>query len=52
LAQVRRDAGGSLDDDAVLLAMARRILGGPAEAGRASYQVALLVCDGCGRGWQ
>jgi hypothetical protein len=52
LGKVRRDAGGSLDDDAALLAVARQILGGPVDQGRASYQVALLVCEACGRGWQ
>src|SRR5438445_132579 len=25
---------------------------GPEDAGRANYQVALTVCDACGRGWQ
>jgi hypothetical protein len=52
LAQVRRDAGGPLDDDAALLAVARRILNGPSDSGRASYQIALTVCQSCGRGWQ
>jgi RuvA, C-terminal domain len=52
LAKVRRDAGGQLDDDAALLAVARHVLGGPDDAGRASYQVAVTVCEGCGRGWQ
>ncbi len=47
-----RDAGGPLDDDDVLMEMARRALGGPADAGRASYQVALTVCEHCGRGEQ
>jgi hypothetical protein len=49
---LRREAGGSLDDDAALLALARHALGGPTDAGRASYQIALTVCEGCGRGWQ
>ena len=49
---LRRDAGGPLDDDAVLLEMARRALGGPTDAGRASYQVALTVCERCGCGEQ
>ena len=50
--KVRRDAGESLDDDAVMLLMARQVLGGPCDEGRAAYQVALTVCDACGRGWQ
>jgi hypothetical protein len=52
MAQVRRDAGGPIDDDAALLILARQMLGGPADAGRANYQVALMVCEQCGRGWQ
>jgi hypothetical protein len=52
LAKLRRDAGGSLDDDAALLLMARHILGGPKDEGRASYQVYLNVCERCGAGQQ
>ncbi len=50
--RLRRCAGGSLDDDALLLAMARHILGGPRDEGRRSYQVALSVCSACGGGEQ
>jgi hypothetical protein len=32
--------------------MARHVLGGPRDAGRASYQVALSVCPECHRGKQ
>ena len=42
LAKVRRDMGEPMDDDAVLLTVARQILGGPTDEGRANYQVALL----------
>lgn len=49
VAKLRRDAG-PLDDDALLLLIARQILGGPADAGRASYQIALTVCERCGAG--
>jgi hypothetical protein len=52
LAKVRRDTGAPLDDDAALLAVARHVLGGPTDEGRANYQVALTVCETCGRGWQ
>jgi 5-methylcytosine-specific restriction endonuclease McrA len=49
---LRNGSGQSLDDDAVLLLMAREVLGGPADEGRASYQVAITTCDRCGRGFQ
>jgi hypothetical protein len=52
LRALRRAAGGGLDDDAALLAMARHVLAGPGDDGRSSYQVALTVCDACGRGDQ
>jgi hypothetical protein len=52
LAKLRREASGGLDDDAALLLLARQALGGPAEPGRGSYQIALIVCEACGRGWQ
>jgi hypothetical protein len=50
--ELRRSAGGKLDDDAVLLSMAREVLAGPGDGGRASYQVSLAVCSTCGRGDQ
>ena len=52
MAQIRRDAGGPLDDDAALLLIARHVLGGPTDDGRASYQVELTVCAECQRGKQ
>jgi hypothetical protein len=52
LAKVRRDAGEPMDDDAALLIVARQILGGPNDEGRANYQVAMTMCESCGRGWQ
>jgi hypothetical protein len=52
MAKIRRDAGSSLDDDASLLLMARQILEGPRDNGRANYQMAISVCRDCGRGWQ
>ena len=48
--RLRREAGEVLEDDALLLAMARRILGGPEDPGRANYQVAVTVCSSCGQG--
>jgi RuvA, C-terminal domain/HNH endonuclease len=52
MAKLRRDTGSRLDDDAALLLLARQTLGGPTEPGRANYQLALTVCEECGRGWQ
>jgi HNH endonuclease/RuvA, C-terminal domain len=52
MAQIRRAAGGPLADDAALLLMARHVLGGPSDEGRASYQVELTVCEECQRGKQ
>jgi hypothetical protein len=52
IAKIRCDAGGPLDDDAALLLMARHVLGGPADDGRASYQVELSVCEHCKRARQ
>jgi 5-methylcytosine-specific restriction endonuclease McrA len=50
--KLRRGNAGPLDDDSALLSMARHVLGGPRDAGRASYQIALSVCPECGKGGQ
>jgi len=50
--KLRRDSGASLDDDAALMLMARHVLGGPADEGHASYQIALSVCPACSQGYQ
>jgi hypothetical protein len=50
--ELRRRAGAALDDDSALLEMARCVLGGPSDEGRASYQVVLNVCPHCGTGQQ
>ena len=52
MAKVRRDAGGRLDDDSALLLLARHVLAGPVDEGRASYQVELTVCEHCQRAAQ
>ena len=52
LTRIRREAGGKLDDDEALLLMARRVLGGPTDEGRSSYQIAISMCPGCERGFQ
>lgn len=41
IAKLRQDAGQHLDDDAILLLLARHVLAGPTDDGRASYQSAL-----------
>ena len=50
--ELRKRSDHRLDDDAALLLMAREILGGPSDAGRASYQVVVALCEDCGRGFQ
>lgn len=52
VAALRRSSGSPLDDDATLLLLARHVLGGPADAGRASYQIEMTVCERCGAGAQ
>jgi hypothetical protein len=46
-AQLTRDAGGHLNDDELMALMARLVLGGPPDTGRAGYQVAVSVCPTC-----
>ena len=48
--KLRRDAGQALDDDTVLLMLAREILGGPKDPSRTNYQIAVSVCSACGQG--
>ena len=50
--KLRRDTGEQLTEDQALLMMARRVLGGPGDEGRSSYQVAMTVCERCGQGFQ
>jgi hypothetical protein len=52
MSQLRRRSDHRVDDDALLLEMARAVLGGPRDEGRSSYQVSLTVCSECGRGAQ
>jgi hypothetical protein len=49
---LRQRSNGSLDDDSALLLMARVVLGGPADEGKHSYQIAVNLCERCGRGGQ
>jgi hypothetical protein len=50
--KLRRNSATSLDDDAALLLMARQVLAGPGDDGRASYQIALSICPVCAQGRQ
>jgi hypothetical protein len=52
LTELRRRSNEAWDDDSALLEMARQVLGGPQDDGRASYQIALSVCPSCGSGQQ
>jgi hypothetical protein len=49
---LRQKSNEPLDDDSVLLLMARESLHGPTDAGRGNYQVALNICERCGSGFQ
>jgi hypothetical protein len=49
---LRQRTGHRVDDDTGLLLMAREVLGGPSDPGRASYQVIVTQCEDCGRGFQ
>ena len=42
--------GHSLDDDEAVRMLAHHALGGPSDPGRAAYQVAITICEQCGRG--
>src|SRR5688500_5828191 len=50
--ELQKRSDHRLDDDAALLLMAREVLGGPGDSGRASYQVVVTQCEDCGRGFQ
>ena len=44
--------GGHLDDSALMEILCRRALEGDGNADRPSHQIAITVCESCGRGWQ
>jgi hypothetical protein len=52
VAKLRKDCPVKMDDDSALLLMARHLLAGPADSGRASYQIAMKVCPHCEAGAQ
>jgi 5-methylcytosine-specific restriction endonuclease McrA len=41
-------SGHALEDDELVRLLAHHALGGPADPGRASYQIAMTVCEACG----
>jgi hypothetical protein len=47
LQALRREAGSHLSDDDALGQLARTVLQGPRDQGRASYQIAVDVCPSC-----
>jgi hypothetical protein len=49
LQALRREAGSHLSDDEALTQLARSVLQGPRDQGRASYQIAVDVCPECRR---
>ena len=52
MAHLRRSTGGDVDDDGVLLTMARQVLAGPDDDGRSTHQISLEVCPACRSGAQ
>jgi hypothetical protein len=50
--KVRAETGGSLSEEQALLAIARIVLEGPNDEGRANYQIAVTVCGECGEATQ
>lgn len=44
--------GGHLDDSALMEILCRRALEGDGTVDRPSHQIAITVCESCGRGWQ
>jgi 5-methylcytosine-specific restriction endonuclease McrA len=48
--RIELDVGHSLDDDEAVRMLAHYALGGPADPGRAAYQVAVTVCEHCRQG--
>lgn len=47
IAAVRRASSGTLSEDEIIENVARTVLGGPKDDGRASYQVVITKCDDC-----
>ena len=52
MAHLRRDVDQQLSEEDAFMELCRRTLGASADSGATPYQVALTVCDHCGRTWQ
>jgi hypothetical protein len=52
LVKLRADAEEPLEEEEALALMARMVLGAGRESGTSSYQIAVVVCEDCDRGWQ
>ena len=52
MARLRREVDGALSEEDTFMELCRRALGAAADPGAAPYQVALTVCEHCGRTWQ
>ena len=52
MSKLRRSSATPLDDDSALMLIARHVLSGPSDEGRASYQIALSICPECEKGQQ
>ena len=52
MARLRRESDGQLSEEDAFMELCRRSLGAASDPGAEPCQVALTVCDHCGRTWQ
>jgi hypothetical protein len=52
MARLRRELDPRLSEEDAFMVLCQRAIGSAADASAAPYQVALTVCEGCGRTWQ
>ena len=52
MARLRREVDQRLSEEDAFMELCRRALGAASDPGATPYQVALTVCDHCGRTWQ
>lgn len=50
--RLRRESESRFEDDELLLLIARKLLAGPVDEGRSSYQIAITTCEQCKQTWQ